>query len=321
MNNMYCNSVFRSESDMKIFLAANSAEGFISHFGDCYDPADGWKAFIIKGGPGTGKSSFMKKVREKALKNNIVVDEIYCASDPSSLDGLILPEKKTVIMDGTSPHVVEPRLPGVCECILDFGSFWDSRILEKERDIILSLTKENKKLHKNASRYIKAAGEVMLVELFRGKRDTRQSSEDFKSIPTVGQEGKRRNFFLGGITPQGIKYFKNFSAEDTIYTDKAELLSLLAKTAQERGHEVIVFKNPVLPGLLTDGVYIPSLSLFAAKENPLPKEGLAFELLKLASKEIEKAKILHDQLESFYISAMDFEKLNTYCDKVLTEIL
>ena len=42
------------------FLAANSGQGFYSKFGECYDAHNGWKAYVIKGGPGTGKSSLMK---------------------------------------------------------------------------------------------------------------------------------------------------------------------------------------------------------------------------------------------------------------------
>ena len=51
---------------LKYFLAANSCQGFVSHFADCYNEKDGWRCYIIKGGPGTGKSSFMKKVAQKA---------------------------------------------------------------------------------------------------------------------------------------------------------------------------------------------------------------------------------------------------------------
>ena len=55
----------------KYFLGANSAEGFISHFGDNFDCFNGWRAIIIKGGPGTGKSSFMKYITAHA------VDAVY----------------------------------------------------------------------------------------------------------------------------------------------------------------------------------------------------------------------------------------------------
>ena len=49
------------KSDIKYFLAANSCEGFYSVFDKAYLPDGEWRAYIIKGGPGTGKSSFMKR--------------------------------------------------------------------------------------------------------------------------------------------------------------------------------------------------------------------------------------------------------------------
>ena len=46
------------------FLGANSPQGFVSRFDqlDCGDPQ--WHTFIIKGGPGCGKSSFMRRIAE-----------------------------------------------------------------------------------------------------------------------------------------------------------------------------------------------------------------------------------------------------------------
>ena len=46
--------------NIKYFLAANSCEGFISCFAESYSANDNWRVYIIKGGPGTGKSSFMR---------------------------------------------------------------------------------------------------------------------------------------------------------------------------------------------------------------------------------------------------------------------
>ena len=136
---------------MKIFLAANSAEGFISHFGNCYDPSEGWRAYIIKGGPGTGKSSFMKRVKARAEEEGEHIVEVFCASDPASLDGLILQNKKLVFIDGTAPHVVEPRLPGVCENLLDFGRFWNADRLALKRTEITVATEKNKGCHSRAA--------------------------------------------------------------------------------------------------------------------------------------------------------------------------
>ena len=51
------------------FLTANSADGFINGFKSVYDANDGWRVFLIKGGPGTGKSTFMKNVSQALYEN------------------------------------------------------------------------------------------------------------------------------------------------------------------------------------------------------------------------------------------------------------
>ena len=113
----------------KYFLGANSCEGFVAHFADCYSPESGWHAYIIKGGPGTGKSSFMKYMVSRAEECGFSPELCICSSDPQSLDGIIIGELKVVFLDGTAPHIVEPRLPGVCESIINLGAFWDEKKL------------------------------------------------------------------------------------------------------------------------------------------------------------------------------------------------
>ena len=53
------------DSAPKFFLASHSTAGFKSVFNYLYEPEDGWFCYILKGGPGTGKSTLMKSVAEK----------------------------------------------------------------------------------------------------------------------------------------------------------------------------------------------------------------------------------------------------------------
>ncbi len=319
---------------MKCFLAANSAEGFVSEFGGCYDPADGWRTYIIKGGPGTGKSSFMRKALRYAEERGLKSVEVYCASDPNSLDGVIFPSLKTVIMDGTSPHIVEPTMPGVCDSILDFGRFWDEKRLSLKRSEIISASRENKRLHRSASRYITAAGQLFyeFLELSFNNTDTKTALKRGeyiinRYIPENIGKGRVWNAFLGGVTPRGIIYFEeDVKAERTVVIDDSFgasseiILDTIRDTTVKRGYETVVFKNTILPTRLTDGLFIPELSLFIYKKHRLIDDPIADELLKRASEKIQKAKLIHDGLESHYIAAMDFEALSSFGETVLKEI-
>ncbi len=267
----------------KFFLAANSAEGFVSHFGDCFNVRDGWCAYLIKGGPGTGKSSFMKYIAVKAVDCGYSVELCPCSSDPESLDGVIIKDIKTVLLDATSPHALEPKYPAVCEETINLGEFWNSERLRERADEIISVTDQNKRFHKTASAYISAAGELILdnfklseqatdlkkAELFGKKMANRLIERSKTNKP---QEWLR---FIGGVTPKGVvaysgtveKYYKNIIVIDDKYgaTSNA-ILNAVRRVALSCGHEIITLKNPFLPSCILDHILIPELSLAFVRE-------------------------------------------------------
>ena len=63
---------------------------------------------FIKGYPGTGKSSMMKKFANEALSKGYDVQLVWCGLDSNSIDMVILPELKFCIFDSTEPHVYFP---------------------------------------------------------------------------------------------------------------------------------------------------------------------------------------------------------------------
>jgi ABC-type lipoprotein export system ATPase subunit len=87
------------------FASANSSQGFVSYFDYVLKGAE--KVYIIKGGPGCGKSTFMKKIGEDLLEAGYDVDFVWCSADRDSLDAIVVPEMKLVMVDGTAPHVTE----------------------------------------------------------------------------------------------------------------------------------------------------------------------------------------------------------------------
>ncbi|MBC8546753.1 hypothetical protein H8711_07370 [Clostridiaceae bacterium NSJ-31] len=89
---------------VEFFLGANTPQGFVSRFDQLADPEDGWRKFVIKGGPGTGKSSLMKKLAAELSGRCDRMELIHCSSDVDSLDAVIVHNIKASIADGTPPH-------------------------------------------------------------------------------------------------------------------------------------------------------------------------------------------------------------------------
>lgn len=352
---------------LKYFLAANSGEGFVSHFGDNYDVADGWRTYIIKGGPGTGKSSFMKNIAIKAVDKGYKVELFPCSSDPDSLDGVIIKDIKVMILDGTAPHVVEPRLAGVCEEIINLGEFWDGSKLRDTADKIIDVTVKNKKLHQTAAAYISAAGELLYDNLKLSERFTCFKKLQHFGLKFASQTIPKRNKtvskewmrFIGGVTPKGVvafkgtveDFYKNIIVIDDKYGAVANVvMECVRRAALERGYEIITLKNPFLPSKLIDHILIPELSLAVVREYDYIKfddrhrriharrfydinvlrecrgritfnRRVARELLLGATETSAKAKQVHDELEKYYIDAMDFNAMTLFAERKAEEIL
>ena len=92
---------------------------------------------VLKGGPGVGKSTMMKAIGAAAEKRGLDVEYIRCSGDPDSLDAVQIPQLKTAAVDGTAPHVIEPRYPAAVDRYVNLGQCYDvDRLKERRREII-----------------------------------------------------------------------------------------------------------------------------------------------------------------------------------------
>lgn len=273
------------------FLGANTPGGFYSLFSELYAPEDGWRLIIIKGGPGTGKSSLMKRLAAEAEARGFVCERIYCSSDPNSLDGVIFPRLKLSVADGTAPHVLEPHFPGVSETILDLGRFRDDAALRAHGEEIIALTKANSQAHKECAGFLKAAGSVeneitLLVsealEPAKLKRFAYRLAENVCSTLASG-EGTLKRRFLSALTPQGILVFYDsfygacervIVLEDSFGVASSKILAVLAETAVHAGLEAIACPCPMLPEGRTEHLLLPALGIGVCTSNrfhPFPQ--------------------------------------------------
>ena len=145
---------------VSFFFGANNSAGYCSLFKDLYNPFEKGRHLILKGGPGTGKSTLMRKIAEKHENNGYYVERGYCGADPNSLDVVLAPELNFSVFDGTSPHTFDPVLPGVSEHIVELGVAWDRKYLENHINEISELTKLNKSQHIKASDFLKVAAQL-----------------------------------------------------------------------------------------------------------------------------------------------------------------
>ncbi len=144
----------------KYFAATNSYHGFKSYFHKIFKSDHYERIYVLKGGPGTGKSTFMNSVAKNLEKNSISIERIYCSSDPDSLDGIIGEKsgKRIAILDGTAPHERDAIVPGAIDEIINLGNNWDTRYLSGQKEQILNLYNDKSKAYSAAYFYLSVAG-------------------------------------------------------------------------------------------------------------------------------------------------------------------
>lgn len=89
----------------RVFPGGNTYKGFYSFYDYVLNQQDAKRIMIIKGGPGVGKSSFMKKLGESMIDRGFDIEYHHCSSDNNSVDGVVFPQVGVALIDGTAPQV------------------------------------------------------------------------------------------------------------------------------------------------------------------------------------------------------------------------
>lgn len=148
---------------LSYFASANSSGGFFNLYAEVFERAD--RIYVIKGGPGTGKSSLMRRAAKLAESRGDTVEYYLCSSDPESIDGILIFGKEGVVglIDGTAPHIYEPSLVGAREEIVNLGQFWDSRLLRGQKNEIIALANKKSAAYRRAYAYLRSCGNLRAV--------------------------------------------------------------------------------------------------------------------------------------------------------------
>ena len=335
------------------FAAANGYHGFRSYFNEVFNPEKNEEIFILKGGPGTGKSSFMRKISEKFEDAGFNIDLIYCSSDVRSLDGIIIEkdEKRVSLLDGTMPHQTDPKMPGAYENIINLGDSWNKNGLKKRKDEISEITKTKSSHYKSAYEYLSLAGKTEEIILSLTEPIFRLCDDDIIEIISKNKkktEGrKRETVLLSAFGKDGYKrvfadeYIKenNYSVKGEFGSEYLFMRRLFALAERENDIEIL-FPSPLSENK-PEGISLSSLLVFTklgvgkeidsslyfdkgalSKRRPILEslESAKEKLLESAKEEFSLASEAHFMLEKIYSSEMDFKNNDFLLEKTCREI-
>ena len=278
-----------SKSDMNFFLGANSPAGFASLYGEFADEISEGRLFIIKGGPGCGKSTFMKRIADALRKCGYSAEYIRCSGDPDSLDAVYFPELQLAYADGTAPHALEPLYHGVSGEYVCLGEYCDSGALTSLRGDIESAVNAYRAKYRRAYSLIEAADAAVrdmygafITGSVRAGVKARADAAASRELKKAGGASGYRKRFLGALTHRGrITFFDTVPAlAERVYAVDGEFglsslfLENISEKAISRGYDCILCPDEAHPERLRH-LIIPSKSLAFVThtpENPYPGE-------------------------------------------------
>ena len=297
----------------------------------------------------------MKKIAEYASECGNKIILIPCASDPDSLDAFIDTTTGFAMMDGTAPHIEDPALPGAAHHIIYTGDCWDDSLLSSQKNEISALSENISDMHALSVAHIKAAEALRSENARRSKKHIRKkeiysfTEEILASLARTDCDSLVHKALLSAVSVGKTVFFKDtlsvmadkiYSVRDSYSSASDYLLKRIKDGAQGRGVPVIECPCPTNPEL-TEHIILPTERIAVTVASPFHIDESKSEILldglykdefdeeiplllleaskghiKEAEMYIEKAKALHDELEGFYRSAMDYSLI----DGIITDI-
>ncbi len=281
---------------VRIFLGANSGEGFYSLYGQLLNARFN-DLLLIKGGPGCGKSSFMRTVAKRLTKNGYEIIYVNCSGDPDSLDGVLCPQLRAGLVDATAPHVLEPTYAVANERYLDLTRFYDVEAAKAARAEIAAHTNAYRAAYAEAYHILRAVDALSLERraVACAATDTQKLTRRLGSIARRelrggnGAHGRKDEAFLGGMTHQGeLCRFETVDALGARVYELADncaiaspMLETLRDAAADAGFDTLACRNPDRPREIQH-LLIPERGLaFVTSTARLPYPGKPYRRIRV----------------------------------------
>ena len=318
--------------ETRYFLSAMTGAGYYALHRQFLRPPERYFC-ILKGGPGCGKSTFLRRVGDAGRAAGLSVVWLHCAGDPASLDGVYFPQKHAGFFDGTAPHTVEPALFGASGEYLDLGAFCRTEALDPRATPGLVFPEDREAARRRAKSVC---------------------TREFGTPPKDAKPGRCDRLFLSAVTSEGKIFFPDTVAAHCarvyLLDDGCglaeEFLHTVRTHAVRCGLNVISCPDALIPSR-TQAVLVPSrgVGFLAGTAADVP-DGLSQRHIRLdvlpdperqrtlrramrsdarqqqlalerAVEQLRMAALLHNELEAVYRPCMDFDALSAFTERYL----
>ena len=337
-----------------VFAGINTHHGYVPFLKE--ELSDAEQIYIIKGTPGSGKSTLMKRLLADAKAKGENCMAIRCSSDPDSLDGVYFCDRKAGIADGTPPHVLDIEMPVLRDKLVDIIQYCDRDILRRNSEKLKMLLAKKKEYYETAYSCLYALGvmEKAMADIAEECFDTEKIKRSALLFVKKRkfEKGVMRRLPMRCVCGKGIVSTDPENCTDILkiadsYGTSSLYLKYVCRYLEEKNAACVVIPSPV-DDKTPDAVFFPAERLllttdryikdecvtvtdmlrFADREklkNAKSRLGLykklSSDLLDDAVKEMASASLAHADAERIYSFAYDFGKLDAVYEDLAEKIL
>jgi len=326
--------------------SANTGIGFVDNFSSILEPDKKGFTYILKGGPGTGKSTMLKKIGKYFENLGEDVEYFHCSSDFNSLDGVKIVGCNISIIDGTSPHSKDTTLPMINDKIIDLSDSFNYSIQQHENKI-KSLVEKKQLQYKIIYKYLSSlkAIEDVNLELTKSLFDKVEFDKYYScfvsklNLRFQNKKSNVRKLFLDYFDDKNINSINRFNEYSNVIEINRDdffnlkMLNNLSDLAINFGYNIIQFFNTITNDI--SALYIKEIDTFIYLNNNYEKLELnnkklikniktnillKNKLINKISYNLNIAINYHKNIEKYYVKAVNFNKINILTDNLINLI-
>lgn len=348
------------------YASGNTAKGFHNFFESNIQALK--KIYILKGSPGTGKSTIIKKLADEWIEKGYNIERIHSSSDNGSLDGLIIPALQWGIFNSTA---LETSNLNVNKRDVNLDVALNKLKLIDKKDEITALQAKISAAFQSSFECFAEGLNIhdYLEEIYINEMDFDKANQITDKLTReillneTSKQGRGviRHRFFGASTPEGVVDFipsiteeltKRYFIKGRAGTGKSTLLKKIAAVAEENGFDIEIYHcgfdpesidmivlrelgvcvfdstdpheyfperqgdeivdlytQTITPG--TDEKYESDIRYYMKSYKQRMKDGITY---------LQEAKSIHDELEKFYIDAVDFLVIDEIYSTIYKEI-
>lgn len=331
-----------------VFTSIYTGQGFATFIPDLLEGLR--KVFILKGAPGSGKSTLIRMLGQMLYEKGYDVEFWVSSLNPITPDGVYVAQLDMAVVNGSLPQAIDPRYPGRDEMI-DLGGFWDKDLIETRTQEIVERIDETFAIRKRVYHLLDEANQIrrenrnLLKDKLNAERTNlliKQLCQEMLSCP-AGE----KHYFASALTAEGrVSYInelsescrKRYILQGPPGSGKSRVIKEIAEEAKKKGYFLEYYHCGLEPALV-DMLIIKNLqiALIAGEIEVATRhwdvlidmsecldpydadqwmlqtsEGMRRMegVLDKAQLELETLSNQHRQLKKIFSAAMDFDRLD-----------